>query len=494
MKRRAFLSLAGAAPLALVRPVATAGTRQLAREADVVVIGGDPAAFSAVYGLAQDPALRVVFLQDAPPWLGTATVPVPEALADVPPFVRGHRLCFDGWRARGNTGWGYDDVLPFFKRVETYEAGASAVRGGDGPLSVAHCWDPHAAHRGFLMGCAMSGFQQDSRHDFNGPRSQGIAGYYQKAIRDDRPHTLADAFLAPLAGAASVEVRAAVQATRIVIERGRAVGVEYLTGGHREIVRAGRSVVLCSGTARAAQLLMLSGVGPADALRALGVPVMADRPGVGGNLHDQVRLPLRWQTTGTWPASSVTAGMFTVSLSASPPDLQMDFTLPRDGTAPAIGLDVTLVRPTTRGTLTLRSANPGEAPAVAAGLIDTDADLTALVQGVRLGRLIMATSALERWRGAETDAGVSAEPLDVLRAFVRRSSTPRGHLAGSCAMGPADDPLAVVDASLRVHGVDGLRMAGAAVMPDIVNAPPEAAALMIGDRCAELIREGPGRA
>jgi choline dehydrogenase-like flavoprotein len=203
MKRRAFLSLAGAAPLALVRPVASSGTSQLAREPDIVVIGGDPAAFSAVYRLAQDPARRVVFLQDAPPRQGGARAPVTEALAEVPPFARGHRLCFDGWRTRGNPGWGYDDVLAFFKRIETYEAGASAVRGGDGPLSVAHCWDPHAAHRGFLMACAMSGFQQDSRHDFNGPRTQGIAGYYQKAIRDDRPHTPAGAFLTPLVGSPS---------------------------------------------------------------------------------------------------------------------------------------------------------------------------------------------------------------------------------------------------------------------------------------------------
>ncbi|HUU32674.1 MAG TPA: GMC family oxidoreductase N-terminal domain-containing protein, partial [Vicinamibacterales bacterium] len=309
LTRRDFLAAAGAAPFALGR-----GRRQpngpLPAAADVVVVGGDPAAYAAVFRLAQNPGLRVVLVDEALEWTRMDGPAEHAAVADLPPFARGHQACFDGWRDRGNPDWAFADVLPAFKRIETYEGGASATRGGDGPLSVAHCWDPHAAHRAFLVAAGPAGFRQDSRHDFNGPRSQSVAGYYQKAIRDDRPHTFAAAFLDPVRTKPAVSVAAGGHVSRLVMEGGRAVGVEYVVDGTRRVIRAERAVVLAAGPARAAQLLMLSGIGPAERLQALGVPVVADRPGVGANLHDQMILALRYAALQELPASTVSAGMF----------------------------------------------------------------------------------------------------------------------------------------------------------------------------------------
>ena len=203
-----------------------------------------------------------------------------------------------------------------------------------------------------------------------------------------------------------------------------------------------------------------------------------------------MRLPLRWHALP--PAqdlaeSSVTAGFFTVSLVASPPDLQMDFVDPRAAGAPQLGLDITLVRPTSRGDVRLRSASPGEAPLVALNALATEADVTALVQGVRLARLVGASPQLDRFRGDEAEASRGALSTPELQAFAKAAAAARGHLAGTCAMGPAGATDAVVDARLAVHGVEGLYVVGTAVMPTVVNAPPDAAALMIGDRGGEFV-------
>jgi choline dehydrogenase len=488
LTRRAFLAAAAAAPVAHLAAAQSAGP--MPDTADVVVIGGDPGALSAVHRLSETPGLRVVLLDDRPAWLPAA--PAPTTVAALPPFVRGHTAGFDQWRDRGNRGWGYADVLPSFKRLERYEAGASEHRGGSGPLSVAHCWDPHPGHRTFLQACVSGGFHQDSRHDFNGPRSQSVAGYYQKAIRDDRPHNFEAAFLEPALARGAVKVDGG-HVTRILFEGGRAVGVDYQRGGDRVTVRAARAVVLGAGPTRAAQLLMLSGVGPAAHVKSVGVSLVTDRAGVGGNLHDQVRVALSWRAlppAESFPESSVTAGLFTVSLVASPPDLQIDFVDPRTAGEARLGVDITMVQPTSRGEVRLRSANPQDAPATALSALATEGDVTALVQGIRLSRLVGASPVLDRLRGEELAASRGAVSTPDLQAFVRGAAAPRGHLAGTCAMGPASDPMAVVDSTLAVHGAAGLWVAGTAVMPMVVNAPPDAAALMIGDRCAEFVVAG----
>ena len=473
-------------------PVAHLATDQSAgpipETADVVVIGGDPGALSAVHRLSETPGLRVVLLDDRPAWLPAA--PAPTTVAALPPFVRGHSAGFDQWRDRGNRGWGYADVLPSFKRLERYEAGASEHRGGSGPLSVAHCWDPHPGHRTFLQACVSGGFHQDSRHDFNGPRSQSVAGYYQKAIRDDRPHGFDAAFLDPARARGAVTVDGG-HVTRIRFEGQRAVGVEYLRGGDRVTVRAARAVVLAAGPVRAAQLLMLSGIGPAAHLKSLGVALVADRAGVGGNLHDQVRVALSWRAlppAESFPESSVTAGLFTVSLVASPPDLQIDFVDPRTAGEPRLGVDITMVQPTSRGEVRLRSADPQDAPATAVNALATEGGRHRARPGhppVAAGRRQSGARSAAR-RGARGQSGRRHDPRPAGLRARRRRRLAAISPARARWVRPAM-PMAVVDATLAVHGVAGLWVAGTAVMPMVVNAPPDAAALMIGDRCAEFV-------
>ena len=280
--RRAFLAATAALPAIHVagRQVPEAAPEA----ADVVVIGGDPAALAAVFRLAETPGIRVLFLDDAPAW--APVTPAPATIADLPPFVRGHQVCFNGWRDRGNAGWGYADVLPSFMRLEKYEAGASAHRGGAGPVPVAHCWDPHPGHRAFLLACNSGGFAQDSRHDFNGPRSQSVGGYYQKAIADDKPVNLEAALVEPARSRGAVAVVPRAQVTRIVCEGRRAGGVEYLRGGERAVVRATRAVILGASPVRAAQLLHVVG-------RRSGPAASAARPDRGGRPPRRRREPSR---------------------------------------------------------------------------------------------------------------------------------------------------------------------------------------------------------
>lgn len=482
-RRRFLATVAGtmAVPAAMAQPAPG--------DADVVIVGGDPAALAAAYRLSRGGGLRVVFVDDRPAWLAPA--PPPRSVAELPAFARGHRICFDRWNEATRAAWSYEDVLPFFRRLERYEGGASVHRGGEGPVAVAHCWDPHALHRAFLPAVVTAGFQQDSRHDFNGPRSQGVAGYYQKTQTDTGPQTFGDALLVPATTAGVMVVPGVV--TRLIVEGTRVRGVVVRHDGAAREIRAAHAVLLAASPIRAAQLLHLSGIGPADTLRAAGLPVALELPGVGRNLHAPVRMAVRWTARGpalTLPPSSVTAGMFTVSLQASPPDLQMDLVDPQAARGPWLGVDVTLVQPSSRGETRARSADPDVAPLLEIRALSQAADVRALVQGVRLARLVVDGNPLEALRGEEREDTRAATAQTALESLVTSVARPTADAAGTCAMGADGDPLAVVDARLAVRGVTGLLVAGAAVMPAIVNAPPAAASLMIGDRAAEFLLNG----
>lgn len=527
MRRREFLKIAGLAPLAA--PGAAVRTQPRA-EADYVIVGAGSSGCVLAARLSADPSVRVTLLEagtsgEADPavttpgrWVSLQGSPFDWAYRTAPvtgmgdraiafprgkahggssainamTFVRGDRRSFDRWRDLGNTGWGYDDVLPLFKRLEKNETGASEYRGADGPLAVSGCYDPHAAHRAFLTAAIHTGYQGDARFDFNRPIPQGVAGFYQKNILDGKRHSAAAAFLVPALSRPNLTVRSSVLATKLLVEGRRVVGVEYLRDGQRETVRAAREVLLCGGVIGSPVLLMLSGIGPADHLREHGIAVVADVPGVGGNFQDHLKVSVRWQGKTELAASSVTAGLFThsnpIEASTLPADLQ--FYVGRGTEEPDAFVTITasLVRPKSRGEIRLRSANPQDAPVLRANYLQEGGDVQALVRGVHLARWFASVSVFDPIRGEELAPGPAAKSDADLERFVRQAADTIYHAAGTCRMGPAAEPSAVVDPELRVRGVQGLRVADGSIMPEVVNATTHAACVMIGEKCSDLVR------
>jgi choline dehydrogenase len=409
-------------------------------------------------------------------------------------YLRGHCLDFDGWLNAGNQGWGYADVLPIFKRVETNSRGASEYRGGDGPLAVSDCRDPHAGHDAFLAAADAAGYEARHDWDFSAPQIENGAGYYQKNIKDGRRHSAAEAFLVPVLDRPNLQLITGAQATRVVIERGRAAGLEYIVDGRRERVRATRQIVLCSGVIDTPKLLMLSGIGPAEHLRDVGIPVAIDLPGVGQNLQDHVKLSVRWNGVTTLPPSTVTAGMFVRSRSrggeggTAAPDLQFYVGRGVDQPDRFVTITASLVRPTSRGEVRLASADPLAAPRIRGNYLSDRAEVLALVDGVRLARELARSASYAKLRGDETEPGASVTTDAALIEFARRATDTIYHPAGTCRMG--NDSRAVVDARLSVLGIEGLRVADASIMPEVVGATTHAACVMIGARAAEFIRQG----
>jgi choline dehydrogenase len=403
--------------------------------------------------------------------------------------IRGHSMCFDRWREGGNPGWGYDDLLPLFKKSERHDGGASDHRGVEGPLAVSRCLDPHRSHYAFLDAAIEHGFRADPQYDFNLPDPAGVAGFYQRNILSGRRHSAATAFLAPATTRSNVEIRSGAQVIRLALEGRRAVGVEYLADGQVQQVRAAREVVLCAGAVDSPRLLMLSGIGPADHLRANRIDVVADLPGVGRNLQDHLKLSIQWKGKGTLPGSTVTAGLFTSSESMSPPDLQFYVGRGLDQPDDLVTITVSLVRPQSRGSITLRSADPVAPAVIRANYLEAGADVSALVRGAHLARQLGSSRPYDDLRSIELEPGAGMTSNTDLEAFVRQKADTIYHLAGTCRMGPGSDPDAVVDPYLRVRGIEGLRVADASIMPEVVNAPTHAACIVIGEKCATAISD-----
>jgi choline dehydrogenase len=386
--------------------------------------------------------------------------------------LRGSRASFDRWRELGNPGWGYEELRPYFQR--------------DGELAISRRDDPHDGHRAFLSAAADLGFTANPTHDFNGPEPQGVAGFFPKNMLDGRRHSAAAAFLEPAARRANVEIRSAVRATRVMLEGRRAVGVEYHRDDRRERVRAGREVILCAGAIDSPKLVMLSGIGAADDLRRHGIPVVVDLPGVGRHLQDHLKLSVRWKGKTTLPGSSVVAGLFTSSSGA---ELDLQLIVGRGLDQPDDGVTITVshLTPRSRGSIALRAADPLMPPVIRANYLTDPHDVQTFVTGVRLVRRFGESHAYEALRAEEIEPGPQAISDRDLERFARHKADTIYHAAGSCRMGPASDGTAVVDAELRVHGIDGLRVADASIMPMIVDAPTHAACVMIGEKAAALI-------
>jgi choline dehydrogenase len=403
-------------------------------------------------------------------------------------YVRGHQMSYDRWAAAADASWGYRNVLPVFRRLEDNSRGESEYLGAGGPLAVADNLDPHDGHRAFLAAARDMGFAGQSTWDFNGRQQENGAGYYQKNVRDGRRHSVATAFLVPALSRSNLTAWPSTHVRRVTFDGVRADGIECTRDGRALRVRATRGVVLAAGVIESPKLLMLSGVGPADAVRGLGIPVVVDSPGVGANLHDHPRVTIRWQGLTTLPPSSVSAGLLTWSSrgpSPRPPDVQ--FYVGRGNNAPdsAISLTLAMTQPRSRGSVTLRSPDPSVAPAIRANYYQDSRDLDAMLEAVRLAMAIGEASPYDRLRGAPEvpEAGVTSPAA--LRAFIRGASGTMFHPVGTCRMGR--DDTAVVDPGLRVRGVEGLSVADASVMPEVVNCQTHAASVLIGERAAELI-------
>jgi choline dehydrogenase len=427
-------------------------------------------------------------------------------------YVRGARDDYDEWaQLTGDPSWSYPHVLPLFRRSEDNARGADAFHGAGGPLRVEDPRSPHPWSRAAVQAAVAAGHPRND--DFNGARQEG-AGLYQLTQRRGRRWSAADAYVRPAQGRPGLTVRTGALATRVLVSGGRATGVEYRRGGRLHTVRAAE-VVLSGGAVNSPQLLMLSGIGPAAHLREVGVDVVHDLPGVGSGLQDHPLVPVVWHTRSgrslfrgespwgyaRWfaarrgPLSSnlAEAGLFSRSRPGLPaPDLQFHF-LPVefwrqaevDPHVDAFTAAATLVRVRSRGTVRLRSADPAWAPAIDPGYLTDERDLEALVCGIEQAREIAATAPLAAVLGTEWSPGAAATGAEDLRRAVRGALESLYHPASSCRMGVDDD--AVVDPQLRVHGLEGLRVVDASVLPTLVRGNTHAPTVMVAERAADLI-------
>jgi choline dehydrogenase-like flavoprotein len=434
-------------------------------------------------------------------------------------YVRGQPEDYDGWAAEGNAGWGWSDVLPYFKRAEHNERGGDAFHGDAGPLNVMDLRSPHRFGPIFVEAAQQAGYAINL--DFNGARQEGV-GLYQVTHRNGERFSAAKAYLAPNLGRANLHVMTGAQTTRIVVEGGRATGVEVRIDGATKTVRARREVLLAAGALQSPQLLMLSGIGPGEALRSLGIDVRHDLPGVGRHLHDHVDvvavldaphlsdlfgLSLRgavnllegvfeWRRkrTGLLTTNFAEAGGFVRSDDAvDRPDLQFHFVVGKlvdHGRKTIFGhgysCHVCLLRPESRGSVALASADPFAAPLIDPNFLAERDDVDRLVRGFKAMRRVLAQPALASHGARELAASASAQSDGEIEAFVRGHADTIYHPVGTCRMGR--EALDVVDAELRVRGIAGLRVVDASVMPQIVSGNTNAPTIMIAEKAADLIK------
>lgn len=435
--------------------------------------------------------------------------------------IRGHRRDFDRWSEQGAAGWSYADVLPCFKRLETHWRGAGPHHGGDGPVRITRpegadlLWEP-LRDAGLAAGFPLC-------DDPNGAEQDGISRI-ESTIGDGMRSSAARAYLYPALRRANLAIRTHALAHRVLVANGRATAVEYGQRGRVATARATREIIVCGGAYNSPQLLLLSGIGPADELRALGIDPVQDLPGVGRNLIDHPNILNEYELTGdqgltrhlrldraalqaarwllghggpfAWSGS--TANVFVRSLDGlAQPDVQLtclpisnNATLwyPLLEKAPTARITVRIghLQPRSRGWVKLRSANPADAPRIQMNVFQDAYDLDAMVRGVKLSRHLFAQQPLRDLIRNEMLPGPGTADDEALKEHIRRNAGHRSHPVGTCRMGQDAD--AVVDAQLRVHGVAGLRVADASVMPDITGGNTNLPSIMIGERAAELIR------
>jgi len=431
-------------------------------------------------------------------------------------YVRGHASDFDHWAQLGNAGWSYDDVLPYFKRAERWEGGADAFRGGDGPLSTIGVKSFHPLSAAWLKAGEQAGYPRTD--DLNGAHQEGF-GALQSTIMNGRRASAAACYLTPVLGRPNLKVIVNAHAKRVIVEGGRAVGVEYIRNGAVETIRADREVILSGGAINSPQLLQLSGIGAGDHLRPLGIKVVHELEGVGRNLCDHVAVSMRqlstqpislkrelnpfrtakallqWVLFKDGPAAhpGIQAQAFVKTRPGlAAPDIQYHFIMilygdhgrqryKQHGFQPLINVQ----RPESLGSVMIVSADPTVAPAIDPNYLATAEDVRMLRDGIKIGRDILAQKAFDPYRGAELDPGPAVKTDAQIDDYIRRNCHTQYHPVGACKMGV--DPMAVVDPELKVRGLSGLRVVDASIMPVMVSANTNASTIMIAEKASDMI-------
>ncbi|WP_186080516.1 GMC family oxidoreductase [Burkholderia gladioli] len=479
----------------------------------------------AYYKTAQGPLLkRIPWIptdeqhREEPPTMVQASVLGGGSSVNAMIYIRGVPADYDGWREAGATGWAHADVLPYFLRAEDNERFCNAQHGTGGPLGVSDIGHVHPLSKAWLRACQQAGLPYNE--DFNSGDPTGC-GLYQITARNGRRSSAASAYLRPARHRRNLSVRTGVRVTRIIVEQGRAVGVGFVENGREGELRARREVIVSAGALNSPKLLMLSGIGPAQALERHGIAVQADLPGVGRNLQDHIEISLVYQLKGPdsydkykrlrWralaglqyalfrggPAASnlIEGGAFWWGQPDEPsPDIQYFMVVGAgieegvNGVPGGNGCTVNLgqIRPRSRGTVELASADPLAPPRVSPRYFSDPYDLDAVAAGCLKAMEIMEQPAMRRYVERRIVPFESVLDRQEIRRFCQQKAHAALHPAGTCRIGV--DPLAVVDPELRVRGVQGLRVADASVMPTLISGNPNAVCIMIGEKASDLIR------
>jgi choline dehydrogenase len=432
-------------------------------------------------------------------------------------YIRGNAYDYDLWRQHGNDGWSYREVLPYFMKAENNERGGSEFHGTGGPLNVAEQVSPSPLSKSFVAAAIQAGHR--STADFNGASQEGF-GMYQVTQKDAKRCSAAVAYLHPAMSRPNLTVITEAYTRKILIENGRAVGVRYIKDGQVQDARAEREVILSGGAVNSPHVLLLSGIGPADELRKVGIDVVHDLPGVGRNLQDHIDAAviqfctqritydtasqlgslLKYMIWKTGPGTSPIAesgGFVNTRAGLAAPDVQYHFLpvivldhgrtrLKKNG----YSLHVCLLRPESTGRIFLRSSDPKDYPAIDPNYLATRNDMTTMIDGVKIGREIFAQKAFDEYRGEELMPGAAVQSDADLEKWIRAKCETIYHPVGTCKMG--NDAMAVVDSQLRVRGLQGLRVVDASIMPTLVGGNTNAPTIMIAERAADMIKMAAG--
>ncbi|MDR3488926.1 MAG: choline dehydrogenase [Bradyrhizobium sp.] len=434
-------------------------------------------------------------------------------------YVRGQHEDYDRWRQRGNAGWGYDDVLPYFRKAENQQRGADKYHGAGGPLPVSDWRHADPLSEAFVVAAAETGIPTNP--DFNGASQEG-AGFFQTTTQRGRRASTAYSYLRPARARSNLHIETSALAQRILFEGCRARGVEYRQSGALRTARARKEILVSGGAYNSPQLLQLSGVGPAELLKQHGIDIVLDAPGVGNDLQDhlQVRLVTRCSQPVTLndilnhPVRRVMAGaryaafrkgpltiaagtsgaFFKTNPRLATPDIQihfLPFSTDRMGeklhSFSAFSASVCQLRPESRGSLRIKSADPAVPPEIRINYLATETDRTAFIEGFKILRKILAAPALKPYAVDEILPGPKVTSDEDILAFCRQTGSTVYHPTSTCRMG--NDPLAVVDQRLRVRGIEGLRVVDASVMPDLMSGNTNAPTIMIAEKASDMILE-----